>query len=521
MGDLDPESSFRFSDLSGVDFSDCDLSGFDFTGADLTGADFTRAKYENAIFTDAINPPTTANGASALSKLLPIAWYAEMSPEEKRTFWACTSGWALDAMDVQMFSFALPLIVAYFGIDYAQAGLIGTVTLLTSALGGWVAGALSDLWGRVLTLQITIALFAVFAFLSGFAQSYDQLLVLRALMGLGFGGEWAAAAVLVAEMIRSGADRGKAVGTMQSGWAVGWGVAALAATLLSTLITDPTFSKAAVDTVADNGTVAVTQGGVGLAGAGAPYAWRPLFWIGLAPAALVFYVRRFVDESAVFEVTRRKLASEGKKANFLEIFSPPMWRTTILTCLLAAGAHGGYWAIMTWLPTFLLNERQLTVLQTGGYFFFVISGSLIGYLRSASLSDRIGRRKNFILFAACSIVTVAVYTQIPANGSIIMLVLGFPLGFFASSVFSGLGPFFTELFPTRMRGSGQGFAYNGGRGVAALYPLLVGIGSASLPLGQSIGLFALTAYGLMIVAAALLPENRGVRLTPATDGIDP
>jgi hypothetical protein len=95
----------------------------------------------------------------------------------------------------------------------------------------------------------------------------------------------------------------------------------------------------------------------------------------------------------------------------------------------------------------------------------------------------------------------------------IMLVLGFPLGFFASGVFSGLGPFFTELFPTRMRGSGQGFAYNFGRGVAALNPWLVGLVSTSLPLGQSIGVFALLAYGLMAVAALLLPETKGRVLT--------
>jgi MFS family permease len=330
----------------------------------------------------------------------------------------------MDGMDVQMFSFAIPAIIATFAITNADAGLIGTATLLSSAVGGWIAGALSDRIGRVRTLQLTIAWFAVFTFLGGFAQTYAQLFVCRTLMGLGFGGEWAAAAVLMGELIRA-EHRGKAVGTLQSAWPLGWAIAALLATWF--------FSVFPQD-----------------------LAWRMLFWVGLSPALLVFFVRRYVTEPPIFAQTQRNLAAAGKKANFLEIFSPSMLRITILTCLLSTGAQGGYYAISTWLPTFLRTERNLTILGTGGYLAVIITGSLIGGGISAWLSDRIGRRSNFILFALCSIVTVVVYTQIHVNDAT-MLVLGFPLGFFAQGVFSGMGPFLTELFPTRMRGSGQGF----------------------------------------------------------------
>ena len=151
-------------------------------------------------------------------------------------------------------------------------------------------------------------------------------------------------------------------------------------------------------------------------------------------------------------------------------------------------------------------------LGSGGYLAVIIVGSFVGYLVSAWLNDRIGRRANFILFAACSIVIVIAYTLISINNAV-MLVLGFPLGFFASGIFSGMGPVLTELFPTRMRGSGQGFAYNFGRGIAALNPWFVGLLSAVLPLGQSIGIFALIAYGLLVVAALLLPETKGRGLT--------
>ena len=230
----------------------------------------------------------------------PIAWFSELQRREKNTFWACVGGWVLDAMDVQMFSFAIPAIIAVFAITNADAGLIGTATLLTSAFGGWFAGALSDRFGRVRTLQITIAWFAVFTFLCGFAQSYAQLFVFRALMGLGFGGEWAAGAVLIGEVIRA-EHRGKAVGAMQSGWAIGWGIAALLATVFFTIFPQE-------------------------------IAWRVLFWVGLTPALLIFFLRRFVDEPPIFTQTRKNLAASGTRVNFLEIFSPSILKTTILTC---------------------------------------------------------------------------------------------------------------------------------------------------------------------------------------------
>ena len=232
----------------------------------------------------------TTQATTAASDHHPTAWYAQMDRRERAAFWASIGGWILDAMDVQILSFAFPAIIAAFAISNADAGLIGTSTLFASAFGGWFAGALSDRFGRVRTLQITIVWFAVFTGLCGFAQNYTQLLVFRALMGFGFGGEWAAAAVLVGEMIRP-ENRGKAVGAMQSGWAIGWGLAALLATLFFSVMP-------------------------------AEIAWRALFWIGVTPALMVFFVRRAVDEPKVFTQTQDNLAAAGERANFLEIFSP-------------------------------------------------------------------------------------------------------------------------------------------------------------------------------------------------------
>ena len=152
-------------------------------------------------------------------------------------------------------------------------------------------------------------------------------------------------------------------------------------------------------------------------------------------------------------------------------------KVTLLTSLLAVGAQGGYYAITTWLPTFLKTQRKLSVMNTSGIPVVVIVGSFIGYMVSAYLADRLGRKKTLILFAIGSFVTVVAYTYLPISNSV-MRILGFPLGFFASGVFSPIGAFFTELFPSRLRGSGQGFSYNFGRGIGALFPTLVGIPAA-------------------------------------------
>jgi MFS family permease len=389
-------------------------------------------------------------------------------------------GWALDAMDVQLYSFVIPTLIAVWGITRAQAGELGTAALLVSAVGGWLAGWLADRYGRVRTLQVAILWFAVFTFLSGLAQNFAQLFAARALMGLGFGGEWAAGAVLLGEVIRP-EYRGKALGMMQAGWALGWGTAALLYAFFFSVLP-------------------------------AEIAWRVLFLVGIAPALLVFFVRRFVAEPAVYLETRSKLAARGERPSALEIFRPPLLRVTVLGGLMGTGAQGGYYAVTTWLPTFLRTERQLSVLDSAGYLAVSIAGAFCGYLSGGYLADRIGRRLTFLVFAIGAGVVAVTYTMFPF-GDGAMLVLGFPLGFFASGVFSAMGPFFTEHFPTRVRGVGQGFAYNLGRATGALFPTLVGLLSARIPLGEAIGLFAGLAYATTAVAAFLLPETKGKTLT--------
>ena len=403
-----------------------------------------------------------------------LAWFREFSQQEKQTFRAAFGGWAMDAMDYMVFTFVIATLIKSWGIDRGQAGLLGTITLLVSAFGGWLAGMLADRFGRVRVLQWSILWFASFTFLNGFAQNFEMLFATRGLQGLGFGGEWAVGSVLMGEMVRA-QHRGKAVGAVQSAWAVGWGLAAVAYALIFSVLPEE-------------------------------YAWRTMFWIGILPAILVFYIRRYVPEPDVFKQTRKR--KETSPASVWEIFSPGLALTTLFTSLLATGAQGGYYAITTWLLTYLKTARNLSVLNTGGYLAVIIVGSFIGYIVSAYLNDRIGRSLNFFLFAVGSAVLAFAYTQFDISDAQ-MLVLGFPLGFFASGIFSGMGPFLTELFPSRVRATGQGFAYNFGRGIGALFPMLVGYLSANMPLGKAIGVFAASAYLLVIVATLLLPETKG------------
>jgi MFS family permease len=419
-----------------------------------------------------------ADGAGDDSHAM-FGWYGHMRANERRAFWSCKIGYALDAMDTQFLSFVIPALIATWGLTKGEAGLIGTVTLLMSAVGGWLAGILSDRYGRVRTLQITIAWFAVFTLACAFAQNFSQLLIARGLMGLGFGGEWTAGAVLIGEVIRA-RDRGKAVGMVQAGWAIGWAVAAGLYTLVFSLLPHD-------------------------------LAWRALFALGILPAPFVIFIRRFVEEPEVHRLAKLHERETNTSHSFMEIFSADMWWTTLRTALLATGAQGGYYAITTWLPTYLKTEQHLSVVGTGGYLAVIIAGSYAGYLFGAWLSDRIGRKLGFITFAVASMVIALAYTHVSLDNTL-LLILGFPLGFFASGMFAGMGAFMSELFPTRVRGSGQGFCYNFGRAVGAAFPFLIGYVAQKMTLGAAIGAFAAGAYAIVILAALTLPETRGAKL---------
>jgi MFS family permease len=164
--------------------------------------------------------------------------------------------------------------------------------------------------------------------------------------------------------------------------------------------------------------------------------------------------------------------------------------------------------MFTWNPTYLKKERDLTVVGTSGYLFVVIAGALLGYLCAGYVHDRIGRRRAFALFAALAGTSLVAYFAVPSGSNSTLLIVGFPLGFFASGCFSGFGAYLSELYPTHARGTGGGFCYNVGRGLGALFPGIVGFLAAAIGLGGAIA-FGVLGYVLAICALALLPETAG------------
>jgi len=409
-------------------------------------------------------------------------WLLNTSVGERRALTASYLGYGLDGFDLMMYSFIIPTLSSLWHMSNAQAGYIATGALITSGIGGWAAGILADRFGRARILQLTVLWFAAFTFLSGFTQSFGQLLVTRALQGFGFGGEWAVGSMLVSEIVDA-RHRGKANGLVQSSWSVGWALAALAFWGVSVMLPPA-------------------------------LAWRTVFWMGLAPAVLIIYIRRNVPEPAIYLAMRaQRLARPSpahQRGGFAGIFHGPLLRTTILATLLSTGMMGAYYSLTNWLPTFLRTERHLSVGGTTSYLLMVILGSLAGYLTCAWCTDTIGRRRSFITFAVCAAAVALLYTRLPISGG--MLLLGFLLGFSALGIFSGMGAFMVELYPNEVRGSGTGFAYSVGRALGGLCPLLIGRLSTHVPLGDCIGGFAVAAYGLVIVTALALPETKGKTL---------
>ena len=357
-------------------------------------------------------------------ELFTLDWYRTLSGPATHAFWASFLGYALDAFDYQIFSFTLTAIALTFSLTNTQSGLIATATLVVSAFGGLLAGVLADTIGRTRTLMLTIGTYALFTFLSGLAPNYEFLLIFRSLQGLGFGGEWAAGAILIAEVAQP-AQRGRVLGMVQSSWAVGWALALIAYTIVFKFFPPGT-------------------------------GWRIVFCLGILPGLVTLYVRRNVREPEVFVQTREAEQAEtaevvekhATRSSLLQIFQRDLLGTTLPATLLAVGAQGGYYAIFTWLPTFLKTERHLSIVGSVPYLAVVIAGSFVGYVASGYINDWIGRRPTFAFYALCSGILVYLYTQIPAGANTLLLVLGAPLGFFASGIFSGFGSYLAELFPS-------------------------------------------------------------------------
>ncbi|WP_010489078.1 MFS transporter [Pseudomonas sp. S9] len=399
-------------------------------------------------------------------------WYRSLNKDARRSFWTVFCGFSVDSLDVQLYAFILPVLLAAWGLSHSEAGLLGAATLTSSALGGWVAGMMADRFGRLRVLKLTILWFAISTCLCGLAADFDQLLIARTLQGIGFGGELAVGAVFIAEIAGPNV-RSRMVGMAQSGWAVGWGLAAIISAISLTLLPPE-------------------------------LGWRVTFILGVLPAIAIFIYRLKLKEPQAFMRSSRQFSWRA-------ILSGPYLKSTILGSLLAAGMHSGYWAIAIWWPAMLEAEHGLATIESRLYLAVLVTGSFLGYVAGSWLGDIAGRKATLLMFALGGICIALTYSNLSLYPTA-MLLLSFPLGFVATGMFGVIGSVLTELFPTELRASGLGFCYNFGRGIAGLAPAVIGVTSETMGITGAIATYVVCAYILVMIVALLLPETRGVRL---------
>lgn len=390
-----------------------------------------------------------------------------------QALFAAQLGWMLDAMDFLLFVFAVVPIQQEFGLSKATMGGLTSVALIASAVGGIAFGRMADRIGRVRAMTFSILLYS--GATAGLATSTSlwQLIVWRVLVGFGMGGEWSCGSVLVAETWPP-KHRAKAMGIMQAGWAIG----ALFAAGLSALVLER-------------------------------YGWRVLFLLGAAPAVLAFVIRRNVEEPPLWREQRRN------PSRWSEIFAPAVRRRTLLATLVASSVLVAYWGVTSWLPAFLATPVEqggagLTVTKSAAWLIVLQAGAFLGYVTFGWIADRIGRRPAFTLFMIGAAAVVPVFA-LGARTPLMLLTIGPLVGYFAHGYFSLFGAMLAELFPTRIRGSAQGFCYNAGRLASAAAPYAIGAAAATHGLGFSIAVDAVF-FALGAILIWLLPETKGTEL---------
>lgn len=404
----------------------------------------------------------------------PFAWLAELSPAGRRALFAGFAGWTLDAADFVLYLLAIPTIRAEFGLDARGAGLLATVALLSSAVGGVVFGRIADRIGRARALSLTVLVYSAASLGSATAASVGQLVAWRTLLGLGLGGEWSAGAVLVAESVPA-RHRGKAIGAMQSGWAVGYLAAVLAAALVLPLL-----------------------------------GWRWLFALGALPALLVVWIRRRVEEPPL-----ARAAAGAARLHPGALLRPPLLARTLVATTLSAAVMFGYWGLFTWMPSFFAAPAAqggagLGLVRSTAWLVPMQVGAFAGYLSFGYAADRFGRRASFVVYLLAAAATVAAYGSFVRSPAL-LLVLAPALGFFGHGYFSLFGAQLAELFPTAVRGTAQGLCYNAGRALSAAAPATIGALADARGLAGAIGATAafFVAGALLVL---LLPETRGQEL---------
>ena len=408
----------------------------------------------------------------------PLAFLGEASSDQRRTLLAAALGWMLDAFDVMLYSLVITHIMRDLHIGKQGAGLLNTLTLLASGIGGVFFGLIADRIGRTRALMLSILTYSVCSFASGLATSVVTLAVIRFFLGLGMGGEWNTGATLVAESWPSEL-RARAIAMVQSSWAIGYALAALIAGIMLPRV-----------------------------------GWRYVFFVGVLPALVTLWIRKDVAEPAIWQQARTA-KQDSSSPGFLELFGRTYMRRTLV--LLAMNLFGlfAWWGLFTWIPPYLSlpvaqGGRGFGVFSTTALLLFLnLAGMFPGYLSFGWVADRLGRRRSFMLYTFAAAALVPAYAAAASQWS--LLLLGAVVAFFGTGFFSASGVIGSELFPTRVRARALGFTYNGARALSSVAPWTIGRFGQQHGLGSAFYLCAL-AFLLAGLTAIFIPETRGVEL---------
>jgi MFS family permease len=402
-----------------------------------------------------------------------FAWWNEGTRDAKRALIAAALGWMLDAFDVMLYALLLTSIIADLGMTTRTGGAIGSATLLAAAAGGLMFGVVADRYGRTRALMASVIIYSVFTAACGLARNATELAIFRILLGIGMGGEWASGAALVSETWPS-QHRGKALGLMQSAWAIGYGLAAAVTMVILPL-----------------------------------WGWRTVFFVGVLPALLTFWVRRYVKEPALW--IERQSSPRGRLG---DVFRDGRTGITIAVTTMNACTLFAWWGFNLWLPGFLSSPPAAggVGLTASGMSWFIIAmqaGMWLGYITFGYISDAIGRKRTYVTYLVTAAALIALYTSLHAP--LALLLLGPFVAFFATGYFSGFGAVTAELYPTEIRATAQGFTYNLGRIASAAAPFTVGTLASTRGFDVALSTTSV-AFLLAAVMWIWIPETKGRKL---------
>ena len=395
------------------------------------------------------------------------------------------AGWLFDFYDLMMFSFLLIPIKETLGLSDASLSLLLGSTLAATALGGILFGYLSDRFGRKTVLSWTILVYSLGTFACGFAQGVWWLLVFRVITGLGVGGEWATGQTLVGETFPA-KMRARFAAVMQTGAPLGIALASVVGGFAQ-----PALASAF----------------------GPDRGWRGCFFLSVLPALLVVVIRRVMPESDVW-LERRRLAAEPEGGHLSDLLrTPGLRRLFLLGLVLALTDMSAYWFTYSWMPKYLYDNLGFSMARSGLWMLVAQAGGLLGYLSFGVFADWKGRRPaytGFSLIWAVGLVAITLFWSRIAAWPWLVLAFMFMVGF-GTGNFSGYGPIFSEIFPTKVRNTAMGTAFNLARGVQFFTPLIITQVATRYGLGGGISLAAFFAVftGLWVWT---LPETRGTKI---------